>query len=177
MVTSPQILSNLLTEQPQHQIRDTVGREEKHKEINLNILKTEILLNDLHEVKFLAHGKHSTFPLQRLVGYYYVEKHILCIVRKERNAQIHHVGRMQSFSVFKQVHIVTTGLQGVKNTVSVVISDYWYKVRGFPQSLKANTQILPRLRHDRFLKNPLKFFIHQSRYLICDNNKVIKNKK
>jgi hypothetical protein len=43
--------------------------------------------------------------------------------------------------------------------------------RGFPQSLQANTRIIPEFGHDRFPPNPFKFIFHQSsRHSMLDYN-------
>jgi hypothetical protein len=44
-------------------------------------------------------------------------------VRTVRNAQLHSLGRMQSFGVLKQVvHIVTTGIQRVKMSFNSLLN-------------------------------------------------------
>jgi hypothetical protein len=59
-------------------------------------------------VLFVLHRKYIKSPLQRLTGRRCLGKESLFIVRTIWNTQIHPVGRMQSFSVLKQVVLIVT---------------------------------------------------------------------
>jgi hypothetical protein len=88
---------------PPTSLRATVEVLDPASTRDLNDLKHDFQLSNILKFNFLVHRKHITSPLQRSTCLCCLGKQSLFIVRTIRNTQIHCVGRMQSFSMLKQV--------------------------------------------------------------------------